>query len=286
MPPRLTLLAPEHFCRDPKWGGTTNIFHVFLHDAETPDHDVAQLVSSKKFDFGLSLPAPFSPPRWTRDSEMGLLVSLHTDIGTVQPYRIPSGGPRETAVAALTRLKDGVDVASFILRVPQSYMGDVSIRARVVVSGVVLAEITAVFPTAHHGAETETRQRRMAFTKIFASYARTDLAVVKLFDAVISALAVADLKWDLKFLRSGDDWREGIRREILEADSFQLFWSKAASESPNVRDEWMFALGNREKGFIKPIYWNEPLIPPPPELSYLHFGKVEVASLAAVTSAM
>ena len=43
-------------------------------------------------------------------------------------------------------------------------------------------------------------------------------------------------------MRSGDNWENKIRMEILHSDIFYLFWSKAASESEYVRKEYEIAL--------------------------------------------
>jgi hypothetical protein len=124
----------------------------------------------------------------------------------------------------------------------------------------------------HHG---------VAFTRIFVSYARSDLWVVKLVDSVASTLGVADFRWDLKVLKAGDDWAEVVRDEISNADSFQLFWSQAARDSPEVRKEWVCALEQKKEKFIRPVYWQDPLAPPPPELHHLHFALLEIPHRAS-----
>ena len=61
-------------------------------------------------------------------------------------------------------------------------------------------------------------------------------------------------------------------RMIERADIFQLFWSENSSKSEYCRQEWQHALGcNKGVGFIRPIYWQEPITKPPPELNDLHF---------------
>ncbi|HEX7186134.1 MAG TPA: toll/interleukin-1 receptor domain-containing protein [Thermoanaerobaculia bacterium] len=284
MTPNLALLTPEHFCQEPEWEGTTNLFHVILHDESVSEEAATGLFLRKQFDFGLSLLPPFFPPRWTGKAERGPLVSVQADKATIQPCRFPSGGSQRTTLNSLTRVQEGVDAASFILRVDKNAAGPVSMVVRILWHGLILAEVNATVQTSHHGGRESARHWGATFAKIFASYSRRDIEVVKLFNAVTSALAIADLRWDLKFLRPGDDWEEGIGREILEADSFQLFWSPAASESSNVKKEWMFALQSREKGFIKPIYWREPVPSPPPELGHIHFGRVELSSWSAMAA--
>ena len=69
---------------------------------------------------------------------------------------------------------------------------------------------------------------------------------------------------------------------IERADIFQLFWSRNAAKSKYVEDEWRYALrlGRELSRFIRPVYWTEPMTPPPLELGYLSFAFVpELAPL-------
>ena len=61
-------------------------------------------------------------------------------------------------------------------------------------------------------------------------------------------------------------------RMIERANIFQLFWSENSSQSEYCRQEWQYALQlNREEGFIRPVYWKDPIPSPPSELSAIHF---------------
>lgn len=68
-----------------------------------------------------------------------------------------------------------------------------------------------------------------------------------------------------------------LAKAIDEADILQLFWSKNSAASSNVRNEWEYALKykcpeNNCIGFIRPMYWKQPIQPKPPkELSHLNF---------------
>ncbi|MDQ7027464.1 MAG: toll/interleukin-1 receptor domain-containing protein [Anaerolineae bacterium] len=77
-------------------------------------------------------------------------------------------------------------------------------------------------------------------------------------------------------IRSGEHWQAALATAIDESDIFQLFWSENSSTSTNVRHEWDYALkykcaDNHCVGFIRPVYWQQPLPPPPPELGHLNF---------------
>jgi len=67
---------------------------------------------------------------------------------------------------------------------------------------------------------------------------------------------------------------------IDNADLFQLFWSERSARSPYVDQEWRYALQHyKGEGFIRPVYWENPLVPPPRELSHLHFDYIELPRL-------
>jgi hypothetical protein len=67
--------------------------------------------------------------------------------------------------------------------------------------------------------------------------------------------------------------------ELIDgAEVFQLFWSRSSARSTYVRQEWEHALGYeaRRPRFIQPVWWEEPMEPPPPELTHLHFERVDI----------
>jgi hypothetical protein len=74
-------------------------------------------------------------------------------------------------------------------------------------------------------------------------------------------------------LHSGQKWKEELRKEIMNRDVLYLFWSKAASESKWVDWEWRCAYQEKGLDYIDPVPLVSPsVIPPPPELSDLHFN--------------
>jgi RNA polymerase sigma factor (sigma-70 family) len=74
-------------------------------------------------------------------------------------------------------------------------------------------------------------------------------------------------------LRSGENWQERLRQEILERDVMYLFWSEAASKSKWVDWEWRCGLRERGIDYIDPVPLVSPeKVPPPKELiERLHF---------------
>ena len=106
---------------------------------------------------------------------------------------------------------------------------------------------------------------------IFISYSHRDTEIVKNCKKAYEALG-HNVLIDFETLRSGQKWNAELMRMIERANIFQLFWSENSSTSEYCRQEWQHALKlNRGEGFIRPVYWTEPIPKPPPELSDIHF---------------
>lgn len=106
---------------------------------------------------------------------------------------------------------------------------------------------------------------------IFISYSHQDTDIVRNFKHAYESIG-HNVLIDFETLRSGQYWNAELMRMIERADIFQLFWSENSSLSEYCRQEWQYALGlKRGEGFIRPVYWKEPLPKPPEELSAIHF---------------
>jgi tetratricopeptide (TPR) repeat protein len=125
----------------------------------------------------------------------------------------------------------------------------------------------------------------MCFQQIFASYSHKDTPIVLACRNVFKALGW-EVLIDIDTLRSGQVWSKELMNMIDRADIFQLFWSAQAAQSDYVRQEWKHALKcSRGPRFIRPVYWEQPLVPPPEPLAHLHFAyqplpKVEMPLVA------
>ena len=116
------------------------------------------------------------------------------------------------------------------------------------------------------------------YKSIFASYSHSDTLIVQACVAAFKAIGY-DVLIDYEALRSGEDWSEALERLIDEADIFQLFWSSNAAKSKFVQQEWEHALkrplnnSNLKvgEGFIRPVYWEQPIPNIPEVLSHIHF---------------
>jgi hypothetical protein len=111
--------------------------------------------------------------------------------------------------------------------------------------------------------------------QIFASYSHKDSPVVLACRDAYKALGY-DVLIDIDTLRSGEKWNNALMRMIDRADIFQLFWSPNSAQSEYCRQEWEYALrkAKQTEGFIRPVYWEKPLVSPPNELAELHFAYV------------
>ena len=119
-----------------------------------------------------------------------------------------------------------------------------------------------------------------AYHKIFASYSHSDTNVVRTCEAATEALGDRYLI-DVSLLRSGETWNERLLQAIDEADIFQLFWSEQSAKSYAVEREWRhaLALAATRPSFIRPVYWTGKPYAIPPELSAIHFDRLDLARL-------
>jgi hypothetical protein len=114
------------------------------------------------------------------------------------------------------------------------------------------------------------------YRKIFASYSHDATPIVLAIRKAAEVIGDESLM-DSANLRSGQNWNPSILRLIDHSDIFQLFWSNRSANSIYVRQECEYALQHyKYDGFIRPVYWEKPMRPPPHELSHLHFAYYEL----------
>jgi hypothetical protein len=144
------------------------------------------------------------------------------------------------------------------------------------VDGVIIADIPiSIYVGERESAAELAVASGTPYHAIFCSYSHRDKRVVQHVESACKTLGIAFLR-DVVTLRSGQRWQDELRALIEQADIFQLFWSDNAARSEYVEQEWRHALGlgGTAPGFIRPVYWDEPLHPPPAELSPFHFAFV------------
>lgn len=118
----------------------------------------------------------------------------------------------------------------------------------------------------------------------FASYSSKDRGRVVDRLASVRINAGIDVFLDCLSMKPGEEWKSTIAREILKRDQFLLFWSQAAAKSKWVTWEWQTALNEKGKQDIQihPLQFN---VPPPGELSDLHFNDIFMALRDSTVSA-
>lgn len=123
---------------------------------------------------------------------------------------------------------------------------------------------------------TNAQQQTVGPSSVFASYSHDDTPVVLACRNAYKALGLT-VNIDVDALRSGDQWDPRLLQLIDGSDVFQLFWSVRAAQSEAVQREWRYALAHTHgAGYIRPVYWEQPLIAPPPELSNVHFAYIDL----------
>jgi hypothetical protein len=124
--------------------------------------------------------------------------------------------------------------------------------------------------------QPDTESTAEPYQAVFVSYAHKDAYIVDQLEKAYIVLGMQYLR-DVRLLRSGEQWNPALLRKIEEADIFQLCWSYTAQQSIYVEQEWRHALNLARSFFIRPVYWEMPMPVPPPELSDIHFARLELA---------
>jgi len=150
---------------------------------------------------------------------------------------------------------------------------DASGRIWFAVEGVVVADVQfTVFVSQTASTPRQASAVANPYTRIFCSYSHRDTQIARRVQTVCEMMGYTFFR-DEDSLRSGEAWDARLLEAIAEAELFQLFWSQPASESEYVRQEWQYALSlpHKPPRFIQPYFWQQPMAPPPGELSHLHF---------------
>ena len=117
----------------------------------------------------------------------------------------------------------------------------------------------------------DTQVTTAPYQRIFLSYSHQDALVVQQIERAYTVLGMQSLR-DVHVLRSSEEWHPALLRHIEQADIFQLYWSNNAKRYKSVEHEWRHALTLTRPSFIRPLYWEQPMPDPPPELAAIHFA--------------
>jgi TIR domain len=249
---------------------------VVLHTPGRAD-EVAELLGQRARDLG-SAPTRISTEA-TAPVRRGTTVTLVPTVAGVEfnPARLDVTWHEDVQESSF-RMRTSAAEGTALYGAVEVFIGPLLIAVVPIGLGVTAAGTTPI-------AQQHVTQPTSVLDRIFVSYSRRDADVVRACTALYRALGVQILM-DTQDLRSGQDWRESLHRLISEADLFQLYWSQASATSSEVEHEWRYAqelVNTKGGGFIRPLYWQSPMPEPPPELSTIHFSRVdlnEVRSLA------
>ena len=119
----------------------------------------------------------------------------------------------------------------------------------------------------------ERSHGREVIRSAFASYTSKDRRRVLARVQGIEKLGVR-VFMDTHGLRSNEQYKKRIFEAIDSADIFYLFWSRHATRSNWVDQEWRYGYKQKGLAFIDPVPLVDPRkAPPPPELAeHKHFN--------------
>ena len=180
------------------------------------------------------------------------------------------------------RWEQSVHRAEFQFRPVPGITAGTTLRGHLVayLGSIIVGDVALTIPVAAVAVPDQTpveKTNGRAYRNIFASYSHDDVAIVEEFERFVERLGDRYIR-DVRDLRAGEKWSEKIETLIESADVFQLFWSWNALQSSFMRKEWEFALDLKREGFVRPVYWEDPLPSragmPPESLLRLHFERV------------
>jgi pSer/pThr/pTyr-binding forkhead associated (FHA) protein len=252
---RITVTAPSVVAR-----GTMFMLDIWAHLEEQRD-EVIQRAQRTQPRGGI-FSREHGPIRLAR----GTMLSFHLHLDA-----LTAEDPEATV------LWDGeIGTASFPVRVPPSTsLGQKPGRVSVFANGFEVAKVHFLITVGVTSAEVGPQATTLSWhRKAFASYATPDReTVLHVIQGMQKAAPELDVFLDVAHLRSGERWADRLKQEIPQSDIFYLFWSKSASRSEWVDKEWRCAYAAKGIDFIDPVPLVSPaLVPPPNELSALHFN--------------
>jgi serine/threonine protein kinase len=122
------------------------------------------------------------------------------------------------------------------------------------------------------------------FRKIYACVAREDCSMVSEFENYARLLRDTFVISQIPSGATPDALKRAYGL-IGCADIFQLYWSRNAIDSPEIEEQWRYALSLNRLDFMRLLYWEEPFPTnparslPPPELLTLGFQKIPAKGL-------
>lgn len=195
------------------------------------------------------------------------------------------------------RWTEPVHQQEFRLRAPSDLEGTTARgRLSVYLGSILLTEIPLAIPVGSAADVSKPAQQPVSNSprKVFVSYSHQDRAIVERVERCVNDahLGLIYLR-DATRLRAGQEWNPALMKMIEQADIFQLFWSWNSLKSAFVRQEYEYALSLGRRGFVRPVYWENPFPEepqselPPEDLRKLHFENMaNIANTARPTGTL
>jgi len=169
-----------------------------------------------------------------------------------------------------------ISSANFLIKVPKDILNGVKIgTVKIYAEGLLILKFFFEINIAEKMTSKEPIHVNLhRISKAFVSYASPDREkVLSRIQGIQKIAPHLEFKMDIKDIKSGEKWKESIRKFIETSDIFYLFWSKNAKDSLWVEKEWKCALKLKGIDFIDPIPLDSPEnVPPPVELTEKHFN--------------
>jgi pSer/pThr/pTyr-binding forkhead associated (FHA) protein len=134
------------------------------------------------------------------------------------------------------------------------------------------------------GKDYDTEVTTRLYKRIYAAYSPEDALVAQAYQDVYKLPGFEFLE-KVDKLRSNNTFNDEQKRMLEQAEVFQLFWSAHAKDSAALAEEWQYAL-QQQKGedFVRPVYWEIPLVPPSKDLAALQFTYIPEYTFAESSS--
>jgi len=164
---------------------------------------------------------------------------------------------------------------------PKDILSKVTVCSGTIPIGHFKFKFTIVSEAAATGAATQNSVdgKLVRYQRAFISYASADRSEVLKRVQMLSLLKPRiEYFQDLLTLDPGDEFENLIYQYIDKSDVFFVFWSKAASKSPWVEKEILYAKNRKSTGeqaapeIIPVMIEGPPPVPPPAQLNFLHFN--------------
>jgi len=168
------------------------------------------------------------------------------------------------------------NLVSFVIAVePTAPACTIALCFEAFIEGISVAFIPVTLAIGPEGGAPEVEMVRQPLrSSAFASYASDDAPQVALCLSALQRWQPGlDIFMDCLDLTPNAAWQHELERVIPSKETFLLFWSVNASQSPWVAWELGQAKASKGLEWIRPMPIDDPAIAPPPDdLKHLHFG--------------